>query len=110
MKRRSPWYKKCQKSENVPTWYENMESKYLQLLETKLSVDAQLETLRDELLTNMKDENLRRIVTDKTNINIVREHKTCSVDAKALKRDYPMIYKTYAKPFTTKEHLQIFVL
>lgn len=103
--RKRKWFYK--KQSVVPDWYEELESRYIELLDKKLALEEEIQDFREELLEWMREDKCNRIETSKTNTVIVREHKCLRVDSDKLKREHPKLFLNYSKQYTMPEHLQI---
>lgn len=93
----------------APYWYEDLENRYIKLLDKRLALEEEIRDLRAELLEWMHEDNCKRVTTNKTSTVIIHEYQGRRIDAGKLKRDYPKIFYDYSNPYTMSEHLQITV-
>lgn len=105
------WFKRTQslvkRHVEAPYWYEELENRYIKLLDKKLTLEEEIKDLREELLEWMHEDKCRIVDTNKTNTIIIREHFGRRIDTGKFKRDYPKLFLDYSKQYIMPEHLQI---
>ena len=65
--------------------------------------------IREELLSYMKDDNIEKIITKLTEVYVIPSFDGRKIDSKRLKNEHPEIFAQYSVPYTTNEHLQVFI-
>lgn len=90
-----------------PSWYDDLERRYIDISQRKIAIEKELSDIRDELHSHMKDDNINKIVTQLTEVHVIKSYDGRKVDTKRLKNDHPDIFNEYSTPYTTNEHLQV---
>lgn len=97
------------RSYEAPYWYQDIEDAYLKALEKRAELDEEIADLRMQLFDAMKDDNLKRLGTDRTEVVIIRSYDGRRVDSGKLRNKYPVIFEECSNPYTMPSHLQITV-
>ena len=93
----------------LPDWYSDIEKRYIEAIRKKNEIDEELSEIRDELLSWMKEDKLNKIITNDTEVYVIRSYNGRKVNATKLKNERPDIFFEYSKPYTMNEHLQVTV-
>ena len=90
-----------------PSWYEDLERRYIEIARKKNAIEDELSNIRDELFSRMKDDHIDKIVTKLTEVYVIHSFDSRKIDSKRLKNELPEIFAKYSEPYTTNEHLQV---
>ena len=93
----------------LPDWYSDIEKRYIEAIRKKNEIDEELSEIRDELLSWMKEDKLNKIITNDTDVYVIRSYNGRKVNATKLKNERPDIFFEYSTPYTMNEHLQVTV-
>ena len=93
----------------LPDWYSDIEKRYIEAIRKKNEIDEELSEIRDELLSWMKEDKLNKIITNDTEVYVIRSYNGRKVNATKLKNERPDIFFEYSTPYTMNEHLQVTV-
>jgi hypothetical protein len=91
----------------LPDWYSDIEKRYIEAIRKKNEIDEELSEIRDELLSWMKEDKLNKIITNDTEVYVIRSYNGRKVNATKLKNERPDIFFEYSTPYTMNEHLQV---
>ena len=90
-----------------PSWYEDLERRYIEIVRKKNAIEYELSEIREELLSCMKDDDIDKIITKLTEVYVIPSFDGRKIDSKRLKNERPEIFAQYSMPYTTNEHLQV---
>jgi hypothetical protein len=93
----------------LPDWYSDIEKRYIETMRKKNEIDEELSEIRDELLSWMKEDKINKIITNDTEVYVIRSYNGRKVNATKLKNERPDIFFEYSTPYTMNEHLQVTV-
>ena len=109
-KTREFWMKKRKhKLTELPDWYSDIEKRYIEAIRKKNEIDVELSEIRDELLSWMKEDKFNKIITNDTEVYVIRSYNARNINATKLKNERPDIFFEYSTPYTVSEHLQVTV-
>ena len=109
-KTREFWMKKRKhKLRELPDWYSDIEKRYIEAIRKKNEIDVELSEIRDELLSWMKEDKFNKIITNDTEVYVIRSYNGRKINATKLKNERPDIFFEYSTPYTVSEHLQVTV-
>ena len=109
-KTREFWMKKRKhKLTELPDWYSDIEKRYIEAIRKKNEIDVELSEIRDELLSWMKEDKFNKIITNDTEVYVIRSYNGRKINATKLKNERPDIFFEYSTPYTVSEHLQVTV-
>ena len=91
----------------LPDWYSDIEKRYIEAMRKKNEIDEELSEIRDELLSWMKEDKINKIITNDTEVYVIRSYNGRKVNATKLKNERPDIFFEYSTPYTMNEHLQV---
>ena len=111
-KKKEYFITKSRKKKNptkCPDWYPSIEQRYIETFARKQKIEEELNEIRNELMSNLKMYGIRKIITSKTDVSIVKTYEGRRVDTERLKKDLPDIFFKYSNTYTMTEHLQVAV-
>ena len=92
---------------DFPSWYEDLEPRYIEIARKKNAIENELSDIREELFSRMKDDNIDKIITKLTEVYVIHSFDGRKIDSKRLKNERPEIFAQYSIPYITNEHLQV---
>lgn len=98
---------KPKKLTELPSWYEDIEKRYISITKRKNDIDKELADIRTELMSHMKDDKIKKIVTELTSVHMISSRHGVKIDQKRLEKDHPDIYADYSVPYKISEHVQV---
>ena len=54
-----------------PSWYEDLERRYIEIASKKNAIEDELSDIREELFSRMKDDNIDKIITKLTDVYVI---------------------------------------
>lgn len=93
----------------LPDWYSDIEKRYIEVIRKKNEIDVELSEIRDELISWMKEDKFNKIITNDTEVYVIRSYNGRKINATKLKNELPDIFFEYSTPYTVSEHLQVTV-
>ena len=91
----------------LPDWYSDIERRYIEIARKKNAIEDELSNIREELFSRMKEDKLNKIITNDTEVYVIRSYNGRNVNATKLKNERPDIFLEYSTPYTMNEHLQV---
>jgi tRNA modification GTPase len=69
----------------LPDWYSDIEKRYIEAIRKKNEIDDELSEIRNELLSCMKEDKLNKIITNDTEVYVIRSYNGRKIDTNKLK-------------------------
>ena len=90
-----------------PQWYFEMEQDLLNLMKEKYEIEKKIEEKRRVVYDRMKSDGLRKIDTENSSVQVIKQFNQVTISSKELERKYPHIFLELKKETPIKEHIQI---